>query len=120
MAGAVVRCGPIRGCTAARGVVAAVGHTLADEKPTLDGLIALAALRADMADKKEALAALNARWEAEKAGLNRVGDLKARLDAAGVEYAHVDEVSLYFRDPDGARLELIADPLTWMYGEKVV
>lgn len=40
----------------------------------------LAALRADMADKKEALAALNARWEAEKAGLNRVGDLKAKLD----------------------------------------
>lgn len=40
----------------------------------------LAALRADKADKKEALAALNARWEAEKAGLNRVGDLKAKLD----------------------------------------
>jgi ATP-dependent Clp protease ATP-binding subunit ClpB len=40
----------------------------------------LAALRADMADKKEALDALNARWEAEKAGLNRVGDLKVRLD----------------------------------------
>ena len=40
----------------------------------------LAALRADMADKKEELAALNARWEAEKAGLNRVGDLKAKLD----------------------------------------
>ena len=40
----------------------------------------LAALRADMADKKEALAALNARWEAEKAGLNHVGDLKARID----------------------------------------
>jgi ATP-dependent Clp protease ATP-binding subunit ClpB len=38
----------------------------------------LAALRADMADKKEQLAGLNARWEAEKAGLNRVGDLKAR------------------------------------------
>ncbi|MBT2593855.1 ATP-dependent chaperone ClpB [Arthrobacter sp. ISL-72] len=40
----------------------------------------LAALRADMADKKEALSALNARWEAEKAGLNRVGDLRAKLD----------------------------------------
>ncbi len=40
----------------------------------------LAALRADKADKKEALAALNARWEAEKAGLNRVGDLKAKID----------------------------------------
>jgi ATP-dependent Clp protease ATP-binding subunit ClpB len=40
----------------------------------------LAALRQDMADKKEELAALNARWEAEKAGLNHVGDLKARID----------------------------------------
>ena len=40
----------------------------------------LAALREDMADKKEELAALNARWEAEKAGLNRVGELRAKLD----------------------------------------
>ncbi|MHA7154131.1 ATP-dependent chaperone ClpB [Arthrobacter sp. TMN-50] len=40
----------------------------------------LHALRADMADQKEKLAALNARWEAEKAGLNRVGDLKAALE----------------------------------------
>ncbi|WP_026556087.1 ATP-dependent chaperone ClpB [Arthrobacter sp. 35W] len=40
----------------------------------------LEALRADMADKKEQLGALNARWEAEKAGLNRVGELKAKLD----------------------------------------
>ncbi|MHA7141075.1 ATP-dependent chaperone ClpB [Arthrobacter sp. Sr33] len=40
----------------------------------------LHALRADMADQKEKLAALNARWEAEKAGLNRMGDLKAALE----------------------------------------
>ncbi len=40
----------------------------------------LEALRADMADRKEQLAGLNARWEAEKAGLNRVGELKAKLD----------------------------------------
>ncbi|MBB6405204.1 ATP-dependent chaperone ClpB [Arthrobacter sp. AZCC_0090] len=40
----------------------------------------LAALRADKADKKETLSALNARWESEKAGLNRVGDLKAKID----------------------------------------
>ncbi|MFE4194790.1 ATP-dependent chaperone ClpB [Paenarthrobacter sp. NPDC056912] len=40
----------------------------------------LAALRADKADKNEELSALNARWEAEKAGLNRVGDLKAKID----------------------------------------
>ena len=40
----------------------------------------LEVLREDMANKKEQLAALNARWEAEKAGLNRVGDLKAQID----------------------------------------
>ncbi|HEX3898979.1 MAG TPA: ATP-dependent chaperone ClpB [Mycobacteriales bacterium] len=37
-------------------------------------------LRAELADKNEQLAALNARWEREKTGLNRVGDLKQRLD----------------------------------------
>ena len=37
-------------------------------------------LRADLADKSDELAALTARWEAEKSGLNRVGDLKARVD----------------------------------------
>ncbi|BAS11287.1 chaperone protein ClpB [Arthrobacter sp. Hiyo4] len=40
----------------------------------------LAAIRADKADKSEELDALNARWAAERAGLNRVGDLKAKLD----------------------------------------
>ena len=37
-------------------------------------------LRADLAEATEQLAALTARWDAEKEGLNRVGDLKARLD----------------------------------------
>ncbi|MEV6105359.1 VOC family protein [Streptomyces sp. NPDC051940] len=45
--------------------------------------------------------------------------LRGRLDAAGVEYQLESEVSLYFRDPDGARLELLADPLGEMYGNKV-
>ncbi len=40
----------------------------------------LARLRADLADRREQLAGLTARWEAEKSGLNRVGELKARLD----------------------------------------
>ena len=40
----------------------------------------LARLRADLAEKSEELAGLNARWEAEKAGLNKVGDLRAHLD----------------------------------------
>ena len=37
-------------------------------------------LRAELADKQEQLSALNARWEREKGGLNRVGELKKRLD----------------------------------------
>jgi ATP-dependent Clp protease ATP-binding subunit ClpB len=37
-------------------------------------------LRADLADRQEELAALNARWEQERAGLDRVGALKKRLD----------------------------------------
>ena len=37
-------------------------------------------LRAELADRSEELAALNARWESEKAGHNRVGDLKSQLD----------------------------------------
>jgi catechol 2,3-dioxygenase-like lactoylglutathione lyase family enzyme len=45
---------------------------------------------------------------------------KARLDAAGIDYAHIDGSSIYFRDPDGARLELISDPLGEMYGNIVL
>ena len=37
-------------------------------------------LRTDLAEKQEELAALTARWEAEKSGLNKVGDLRAHLD----------------------------------------
>jgi ATP-dependent Clp protease ATP-binding subunit ClpB len=37
-------------------------------------------LRADLADKQEQLTALVARWDREKASLNRVGELKKQLD----------------------------------------
>ena len=40
----------------------------------------LAKLRAELADKHEELTALTARWEAEKAGHNQVGDLRVQLD----------------------------------------
>lgn len=40
----------------------------------------LAKLRRDLADREEELRGLNARWEKEKQGLNRVGELKERLD----------------------------------------
>ncbi len=46
--------------------------------------------------------------------------LRGKLDAAGVEYMVESETSIYFRDPDGARLELLADPLGEMYGTKVL
>lgn len=53
----------------------------------------------------------------EPAGWARLRD---KLGAAGVPYELESEVSLYFRDPDGARLELIADPLGEMYGARVL
>jgi ATP-dependent Clp protease ATP-binding subunit ClpB len=37
-------------------------------------------LRADLADRQEQLTALVARWDREKAGLNKVGELKKQLD----------------------------------------
>jgi catechol 2,3-dioxygenase-like lactoylglutathione lyase family enzyme len=51
-----------------------------------------------------------ARWER----------LKANLGQAKVEYQEESGSSVYFRDPDGARLELIADPLGEMYGSTVL
>jgi ATP-dependent Clp protease ATP-binding subunit ClpB len=40
----------------------------------------LAKLRADLADKQEELTVMRVRWDAEKQGLDHVGDLKIRLD----------------------------------------
>jgi len=40
----------------------------------------LSKLRRELADKQEQLNALNARWEREKSGLNRLGELKKQLD----------------------------------------
>jgi catechol 2,3-dioxygenase-like lactoylglutathione lyase family enzyme len=48
------------------------------------------------------------------------GMLRDRLDEAGVEYQLESGTSIYFRDPNGARLELIADPLGEMYGTRVL
>lgn len=45
---------------------------------------------------------------------------RERLDEAGVEYMLESGTSIYFRDPDGARVELIADPLGEMYGNAVL
>ena len=47
-------------------------------------------------------------------------ELVARLTAAGVPHEVHSGVSVYFQDPDGARIELIADPLGQMYGTQVL
>jgi catechol 2,3-dioxygenase-like lactoylglutathione lyase family enzyme len=49
----------------------------------------------------------------------RWAHLRGKLDAAGAAYQEESGTSIYFRDPDGARMELIADPLGEMYGTKV-
>lgn len=46
--------------------------------------------------------------------------LRAKLDGAGVAYQVESTTSIYFRGPDGERLELLADPLGEMYGTKVL
>jgi catechol 2,3-dioxygenase-like lactoylglutathione lyase family enzyme len=50
----------------------------------------------------------------------RWATLVERLSEAGVEHEVHSGVSVYFRDPDGARIELIADPLGEMYGHQVL
>ena len=46
--------------------------------------------------------------------------LRDKLAEAGVEFVEHSGASIYFKDPDGARIELIADPLGEMYGTKVL
>ncbi|MFC7373707.1 MULTISPECIES: ATP-dependent Clp protease ATP-binding subunit [unclassified Brachybacterium] len=56
------------------------------EELALDGsddpgsIAQLESVRAQLADRTEQMTALSARWDREKAGLNLVGDLKARLE----------------------------------------
>jgi ATP-dependent Clp protease ATP-binding subunit ClpB len=52
----------------------------------------LARLDRDLADREEELTALNARWERERGGLNRVGEIKKQLDEvkASLERAQRD------------------------------
>jgi len=52
--------------------------------------------------------------------LNRWEEIVRRLEDAGVAHEVHSDVSVYFRDPDGARIELIADPLGEMYGTQVL
>jgi ATP-dependent Clp protease ATP-binding subunit ClpB len=59
---------------------------LALEKETDPASIArLERLERDLADREEELTALNARWDRERGGLNRVGEIKKQLDEAHAE-----------------------------------
>jgi ATP-dependent Clp protease ATP-binding subunit ClpB len=85
-------------------------------------------LRAELADKSEQLAALNARWEREKSGLNRVGELKQRLDdlrtqmeraqregdletASRLQYADIPAAERELADAAAASQEVQAAPM---------
>ena len=46
--------------------------------------------------------------------------LRDKLDAAAVPLQVESGTSIYFRDPDGARIELLAEPLGEMYGNTVL
>lgn len=60
-----------------------LSETQDDDAATADRL---ETIRAELADRKEELAALTARWENEKAGRNRVGDLRVKLDELRTEF----------------------------------
>jgi catechol 2,3-dioxygenase-like lactoylglutathione lyase family enzyme len=45
--------------------------------------------------------------------------VQANLTRDGIPYSVVNHSSMYFNDPDGARLELISDSLGEMYGKRV-
>ena len=62
-------------------------------------------LRRELADRQEQLTALVARWDREKAGLNRVGELKKRLDDLRIQAERAQ------RDADFAAASRL------MYGE---
>ncbi|HEX4813250.1 MAG TPA: VOC family protein [Nonomuraea sp.] len=46
--------------------------------------------------------------------------LRGKLEVAGVPHQIESGASIYFKDPDGARLELLADHLGEMYGARVL
>jgi len=94
----------------------------------------LAQLRADLADRREDLAVLTTRWESEKAGRNRVGDLRARLDelrtqaelakrelryedAARVEYGEIPAVEREIAEAESS--EIAESAPTPMIAERV-
>jgi ATP-dependent Clp protease ATP-binding subunit ClpB len=85
-------------------------------------------LRADLADREEELRALEARWEKEKSGLNRVGEVKERIDelrgqaeraqrdgdletASRILYGEIPELSKELEAVDAAPVEESPDAM---------
>ncbi|HVA60785.1 MAG TPA: ATP-dependent chaperone ClpB [Mycobacteriales bacterium] len=84
-------------------------------------------LGAELADKQEQLAGLTARWEREKSGLNRVGELKKRLDELRVQRDRAQRDGdletasrLQYAELPAAELELAAASSTTDAGEAMV
>ncbi|MCL2594665.1 MAG: ATP-dependent chaperone ClpB [Promicromonosporaceae bacterium] len=96
----------------------------------------LGRLRAELADKRENLAGLTARWEAEKATHNRVGDLRAHLDelrigaerllregdlagAARIQYGEIPAVEKQLTEAEAADASIGAADADPMIADKV-
>ncbi len=89
----------------------------------------LAKLRADLADREEELRALRSRWDLEKANLDRIGDLKIRVDelrniadrairdgdleqAARIQYGELPELERQLESAGGTEGGMVSEEVT--------
>ncbi len=86
-------------------------------------------LRADLADNEEELRALRSRWDLEKANLDRIGDLKIRIDelrniadravrdgdleqAARIQYGELPELERELENQSGPEGGMVSEEVT--------
>jgi ATP-dependent Clp protease ATP-binding subunit ClpB len=101
----------------------------ASDEPSKDRL---AKLREDLANKEEQLRSLSSRWEQEKAGLDRVGEIKVKIDelrsqaeramrdgdlelASRLQYAQLPELEeelVAVKDQAATRTSMVAEEVT--------
>jgi ATP-dependent Clp protease ATP-binding subunit ClpB len=89
----------------------------------------LAKLRSDLADREEELRALRSRWDLEKANLDRIGDLKIRIDelrniadravrdgdleqAARIQYGELPELERELENQSGPEGGMVSEEVT--------
>ena len=89
----------------------------------------LVKLRADMADSEEVLRSLRSRWDLEKANLDRIGDLKIRIDelrniaerairdgdleqAARIQYGELPELERELASAGGTEPGMVSEEVT--------